>query len=522
MTQNVYIPQPTEKKVFEEIRVSPIESVFAWLCIVFGYLFCRAYPASENPLGAFLLVLTLFSVTAIVLKLKGAPFTKLSLFCLISAPVCSAALIISGSQFLTSLAFLYAIVSYLLFIYSSEKNLIESSFSNLLFIDLIKALFILPFCSFGKLFSALSSKNHSRGKVFAKALLGVAITIIPTAIVFSLLSFDEAFLKLFKNIFNFTIDDVFSHLFSLGFAIPLAMYLFGLFTSSQKKLLKENITVSGCYAGFEKVKILPQITAVVATLPIILIYVIFFISQWDYYISAFSGILPESFNYASYAVDGFQELCAVSVINLIIIGAITFFLKRNKNGKNPLLTVFSVVFCVFTLVLVATAISKLALYISAYGLTQRRVLAMWFMIIIALVFIVIALSRFIKRLKALPCAAIVCVLMFAFLSLCNVSGIIAQYNVNAYLRGKHEKIDVEALEELGDSAIPSLVYLVDEMSETGSYKNYKQYSDVKKILNAKAQEFENEPLSLFKANIPALRAQKALEEGGYIKTEQAK
>lgn len=525
MKENVYSSQlTTEKKetVIEQKPLSALDTAFAWLSFVFAYLFCRANPANANPLGAFLFVLVIFSVTAVILKLKGAKFTMLSIFCLISAPICSAAIIVTGSELLVSLAFVYALVSYLLFIYSSLGNLIEASYSNLLFMDFIKAMFVLPFCSFAKIFSVFSKKKASGGAAAGKFMLGIALAIVPTAIVFSLLSFDDAFLQLVKNIFNFTLSDVFSHLSSLALAVPIAMYLFGLFASSDRNVLKQNITVSSCYSGFEKVKILPQVTAVAATIPLILVYVLFVASQWQYYAAAFEGVLPQALTYARYANQGFSELCAVASINLIIIGAITFFLKRNSKGKNPLLTIISVVFCVLTLALISTAMARLFLYINTYGLTQKRVLAVWFMAVIGLVFIIIALSRFIRRIKVIPCAAIACVLAFAALSLCNVSGLIARYNVNAYLNGSLSTVDVQELEELGDSAIPALIELKEGMVEKReNITKYNQYKQIEALLKDRAEELKDEPLSLFEANIPALRARQALKQSGYVVEKEA-
>ena len=40
-----------------------IESAFAWVSFIFGYMFCKAFPAHVNAFGAFLLVIFAFATT---------------------------------------------------------------------------------------------------------------------------------------------------------------------------------------------------------------------------------------------------------------------------------------------------------------------------------------------------------------------------------------------------------------------------------------------------------------------------
>ena len=118
------------------------------------------------------------------------------------------------------------------------------------------------------------------------------------------------------------------------------------------------------------------------------VYLFFFVSQWDYYLSAFTGKLPEGVvNYAEYARSGFFELCTVSAINLVIITAIALFMKRSGNGEKIFLRIVSALFSVMTLVLIGTALAKMYLYIDRFGLTVKRLLSSWLMIVIALIFV---------------------------------------------------------------------------------------------------------------------------------------
>jgi hypothetical protein len=113
------------------------------------------------------------------------------------------------------------------------------------------------------------------------------------------------------------------------------------------------------------------LTAFAAALPILVIYCIFFASQGKVYLSAFSGVLPQNFSYAEYAREGFFQLCSVSIINLIIIVAVITFMKKKTKAASVLLKIVSLIFSVFTLVLIATAIAKLVMYAILRALNKK-------------------------------------------------------------------------------------------------------------------------------------------------------
>ncbi len=506
---------PPDKK--EAPKYSLVDIVFAWISYIFGYLFCRAFPVFENPFGGFLFILTAFITTIIVLKIKKAKLTGTFLFFGISAMLTSATLIISGSELLTFFAYAYAIVSYCYFVYAAFENTLENGISDLIFIDYFKSVFVLPFCSFGRFFQATS---HGKAKIGTKLLLkiffGILIALIPTIIVVSLLSYDEGFTTLLKNIFDFDFSDIFSHIGSLILALPIGMYIFGLFNSSSKKMVHEKITANGCKKGFEKIRKLPEVTALTAVLPILFLYVVYFISQWQYYISGFTGILPENFSYAEYAREGFFQLCTVSVINLIIIMTIVLFMKRKTDKPSVLLKILTVIFCIFTLVLISTAVAKLAMYIDCYGLTQKRIYAMWLMAVIAIVYIIIAVGQFVSRFKSVFTSIAVCVVLFSALSLCNINEIIAEYNVNRYLNGTLQSVDISAMDDLGDSAIPACVHLAEELEAQKAPYAIDFYRDLTDLLEDKAYDIKSSDSSIFSFTIPTHKAKVALTRYGLI------
>jgi hypothetical protein len=229
--------------------------------------------------------------------------------------------------------------------------------------------------------------------------------------------------------------------------------------------------------------------------PVCILYVLFFVLQLKYFISAFTGVLPEAYSYAEYARKGFFELSVIAVINLLILLLINFLSKQSGENKPVLLKVYSVLIAVFTILLIATALSKMILYINNYGLTQLRVYTSWFMLLLAVVNVLIILKQFRFTFNFIKYAVITFVLFFGILSFSNVDGNIAKYNIKMYQAGYLNELDVYALCNLSDDA---LVYVMKEGLDTQNY------------LEGKLDIYKHNPYYTY--NISSYRVKKLLEE----------
>ncbi len=526
-TQNIPVQNNTQSQSLRTFTT--LESVFAWLSFAAGYIFCRVYPLSRNSFGGFLFILALFITTSVILKIKGEKIRVIHLLTAASAIVLSAAFIISENSFLCFLAYTYALAAYCYFLYAIMGNSLEKGFSDLFSIDFFKALFVLPFYSLQHLFRAMfTGKAKGWGRFMLKIFIGITATIIPTAIVLLLLSYDRDFTSLLGKLFNFDFGDVFSHIISLIFAIPIGMYVFGLFISSSDHKGRNIMTSESCRTAYKKIKIAPVVTVLAAVVPLLCIYVIFFISQWKYYISGFTGILPEEFSYAEYAREGFFQLCIVSIINFMVIISVVLFMRRHNKVSTLLLKTLSIIFSLFTLVLISTAVAKMVMYIDCYGLTPKRVYATWLMFVLAIIFILIIFKQFVPKLKAVATSFAICIVMFATLSLSNIESFIARYNVDRYINGSLETVDMEAMNDLGISAVPELVRLAEHLDKTnGTDITSVSVTDIVKIeddlyreladtLHNHAFDIEYYDNPFFDFSIPKLNAKKALTKIDYI------
>lgn len=506
------IPEPQDSLLQNTAQTigSLADAAYAWLSLLFAFLFCQFTPVAERPLGGFLLILTLFITGFIVVRAKKQKIAPICILTAVSALVVGSSLLLTNAVFLIKWSLAYCLASYCYFLYAAFGNRVEKGFSDFVCIDFIKALCILPFCSLGAIFPTIANRSTRKvSSLLLKILIGIGIAIFPTLIVFALLSYDNDFMNILRDIFSFDFAQAKRVVRSLIFTLPLAMYGFGLYASANKKTLHDKMGVDTCLRGLDKVKILPQLTAAVAVLPLLFLYVVFFISQWKYYVSGFTGVLPDNFSYAQYARRGFFELCAVAVINLLLIVAIVFFIKRNNGRPSLISKLVATLFCLCTLVLISTAVAKLVMYIDYYGLTQKRVYALWLIVLIGIVFLLIAIGQYLPKLKTVAVCLTVSVVLFAGLAVCNVNALCAAYNADRYLNGSLESIDVYEMERLGDSAIPSLVRVATHMD---AEKDPALKRAVDNILRQKQEALEEEEFSLFSFSLPSAMAKSALKD----------
>jgi len=215
--------------------------------------------------------------------------------------------------------------------------------------------------------------------------------------------------------------------------------------------------------------------------------ILYMFSQTAYFFSAFSGILPAGyeFSFAQYARRGFFETEAIAFINLVLMGGIQWKSVRRDNGElNLMLKGIMTFISVFTILFIVTALSKMVMYIGEYGLTVLRLFTSVFMIATAVVIVAFIIRVFNPEFDTMKYAVVISLSLFTVLCLCGVDRTVAHYNVNAYLSGMHENIDLYTLEGLSESSIPYIYKLTvcgDETIEKESkriiYMLYDWYVD---------------------------------------------
>lgn len=134
--------------------------------------------------------------------------------------------------------------------------------------------------------------------------------------------------------------------------------------------------------------------------------------------------LPEGYTYAEYAREGFFQLLAVSALNLIIVLVVMSFFKENKVLK-VILTIMSL--CTF--VMIASSALRMIIYIRYYYLTFLRILVLWGLALLFLLFVGVIVSIYREKFPLFQYSMVVVTVLYTVLSFSHPDYIIAKVNV---------------------------------------------------------------------------------------------
>ena len=295
--------------------------------------------------------------------------------------------------------------------------------------------------------------------VLLRILLG--FTLCAPVLIFALLmlSYDSAFCDLLSDIFSFDIADIFQEAGFILYTVPLFLYLYLSISSYTSGNSTEKFDSTALSRLRTSTGWFSPVTVVSMVLPVLALYTVFFVSQWDYFTLAFHGSLPEGYSYAEYAREGFFQLCAVSAVNLLMMLGCTWFSNIKEDRNRLILKLVTVAVSVYSLILILTAASKMYLYIRQYGLTPLRVYSSWGMLVLAAVFVLFIIKQFLPEFPVYSACIMCAVALLLVLCISDPDSRIAEYNTSQFINGDLEEVDITMLHGLGDPAVPSLIRL---------------------------------------------------------------
>lgn len=486
----------------------------ALTALVLGFFTVCVVPPRDNPLGTMICMILLYASAMVFIYCSGKRLDGFTFLLGAVGILFSAGFIISSA--VLEWLFIGELILYSYFVYSAFGNRIEDKVGGYFWFDAGKSVTLMPFSALDALFRALtpSKKDGVSRKITSNipwVLLGLALAVVPTIIIGSLLNYDNALKELLTKISNaFELSKLGEILWKLILTVPVAVYGFGQFAASKFGLNRDVYNAKDCARLSETARFLPTVLPVSAMLPILSLYVIFFISQWGMYMSAFSGVRPESLTYASYARRGFFELCAVCGINAALMLGVSIFTKKDTRAAGIAMRIIKGITAFFSIVLAATALSKMFLYIGAYGLTLKRVLASWLIILLLVVFVLVIVSQIKPTFRFNAALLIAFTLLFGGLVFCDVPTLVAEYNTDAYLSGKLDSIDTaELYYECDEAGIPSLVRLAESAPDRSVRADAERLIESYKL--RKAEEEKSGERGFFSFSIVRTKADHAVE-----------
>lgn len=457
--QNQTLTQPAEPVKPAE-KIPPYKAVIAWCTLGLGFVFTHfAFNYMGGIWGGvfWLLFGVLGAVYAVkthakITKMRVAMFAIAEIFCF--TPLFCASRLIN---------FLAAVFSFVLYFYLAIAVSGAEPFGNRFLLDALLSVLVRPFERFADCVKCALSvfKGKRRAKNVLYAVIGLLIAVPLTIVVVMLLiSSDARFDEYVTTALDYLPNLSFAVFFEILFAVPIAMYLFGAFSSMEKQVEVRDF-------DSDKLRVFPTMITYFAVTPICLFYVAYIITQ----VMNIASALDQTLDYSAFARNGFFELCAIAVIDLGVIAVIQAFSKRTRVLKG-----YIVALGLLSLGVTATALVKMGMYISEYGMTLLRVYTTWFMLVMCVAFVLLIVLQF-KEYKFWRALFFGFTAMFALLCFGNFNGNIAAYNINAYQSGSLETLDVDQFEELGVAAVSPAYKLYRDCDDKALAERLERFID---------------------------------------------
>lgn len=175
----------------------------------------------------------------------------------------------------------------------------------------------------------------------------------------------------------------------------------------------------------------------------------------DDYVTRTAGL-----TYAAYARQGFGQLVAVTALTLAVVA--WFAVRAPRGGRHDGWTTRAALgaVCLGALGVVATAMVRLSLYVTAYGLTELRILAAAGEVVMGVLLLLVLVAGIRWRGSWLPLAAVrLTAAAVLGLALINPEALIVAYNTQA----QEVPVDVVHLEQLSADAVPAIASLEEPL-----------------------------------------------------------
>ena len=323
---------------------------------------------------------------------------------------------------------------------------------SLCFLDALAGLITLPFGSFFKRIGALAAgarallHHRFRLRQAAVAALTAAVTLGLCAAAWPLLAAADAnFAAVGRRLMQWMFGwvdggSLLQTVLAFVLSLPVGAWLYGLVAGSLQRQTPP-CPADRFWARLRPLQKLPAVTANVAVGALCALYLLFFALQAAAWLAAapLGLTAPQA---AGFAVDGFWELLRILLLDLAVLAAVRFL------GRAPLPRALAALFCGCGLAFAGLAAAKLAVYIHLHGFTPRRVVAGWFLGVLA-VWAVLLLVRVFRPIPAARIGIVVLAVSFTLLACVNVKQRIVQANIARYAAGQDAELDTDVLQACG-------------------------------------------------------------------------
>ena len=425
-------------------------------CLLYGILFTISlYKGFHGITMPILAVVTGVGIIGAVKKL-GITIKKQSIFYILGIVLLGISSCLTGDGYLIFFNVCGIILLIFSWLLSAFCDTSKWGFPKYLK-ELINAVFVpIGYLNgfFKSLFNYFSDKEEEKSSktkyVWLGILLGIPFVMVVTAL---LVSADAVFGNMFKNVFEKIRlpENPIWLFFLLVCGIIGSFAVLGYFADEK---IKEETKEGRNWEPLLAITFLSLSTV---------IYLVFSVVQILYlFIGGFQ--LPDGYTYATYAHEGFYQLLAVCLINLIVL-----FVCIGKFRDNLILKMILTIFSACTYIMLSSSVFRMILYIQVYQMTYLRLMTLWGLLVIGIVLLGCVITIWKNSFCLFQYAMIVVTVLYISLSLARPGYLIAKYN----LADKKADVDIHYLLNLGTDAIPT--YLESAQFEKNYLENKEEY-----------------------------------------------
>ncbi len=395
-------------------------SFFAPASILYAlfYAFCLYRNASGITYPFF--VAGTFCYFFLSMKKLGVPYKKDSLFFMISIMLlgisncCTDSLPLLLMNKLGIFLLSFILILHTIY-YDAEWNLPKYLGAILRTMGRTVTCLICPLIDLASFYDAQKQKKNQKKDYILYIIIGISFSIPLLIMMTSLLcSADVVFSNMINKLMCFDIS--FLEIFKISFLVITVFFVsYALLAAVCKKHISEEDSDH---------RIGEPVIAITVTGMLSVIYLLFSFIQ-IFYLFIGNMKLPGGYTYAHYAREGFFQLLAVCLINLLIVLVCLHFFKDNLILK-VILTIISG--CTFIMIL--SSALRMFMYIAAYRLTFLRIFVLWALAVIFLLMTGITVFIYFRRFPLFFYSVAVVTVFYIGLSFAHPDYWIARYNLN--------------------------------------------------------------------------------------------
>jgi len=400
------------KNIIEEVSTTSRNyKIFGLLSIIFGLFYALCFYKAGKGISVIIFSIGTSILILVWVKKLGMKLKKETSFYLGSTILlaCSVFLSMNGyMRLFTKIGIAILFFCYMLYQLHDDSNWGFSKYIIAIMNTLEKTI--------SKLHLPIKDMvNCSKGKkhgLIKNMVIGIIISIPLVAVVLLLLSNADV---IFANIISFDKFTDLSDVINFTLIAIFAYFIFYAFMNAveQKNIEPTNITKN-------------KSDAIIAITFTSILSIIYFVFSGVQIFALFLGKmkLPVGYTYAEYAREGFFQLLAICIFNMLLV---LFCLKKYNDAKGLRITLTIISICTF--IIIASSAFRMAMYVKEYNLTFLRILVFWSLFVILFLMIGVMIRIYMKEIQTFRFSMVVITICYMILAFMKPDFIIAKYNL---------------------------------------------------------------------------------------------